>query len=320
MRRTTKLATYQAKLSTLGVTAALVATALVAGTPVALASPHSEVASAFDVDDRFDLHVSLEYGLELHRAGIRREQSGLAGTQPTDPVPVVKDLYFEGSRHLIMPRLELGLFTDLSLTAALPVVISDGRTLLLDQRASPCVFPGGGQAATCIDRTNSSTIADAILPANGFDADNPGGPGFTDGATLFRGPTRAGLDQAHLGLVWAPMNQDRDDTKPTWKIGVEGRVAIGAPMRLDPQNPGSQTSVGRGLHELHAFTSFARRLRWALAAEPFERQALEQALSSMRARTAESQAAMHAALVDLADQLPREQRRKLGGKLRRSGH
>jgi hypothetical protein len=62
------------------------------------------------------------------------------------------------------------------------------------------------------------------------------------------------------------MNQDRDDTKPTWKIGVEGRVAIGAPMRLNPQNPGSQTSVGRGLHELHAFTSFARRLRWA---EPF---------------------------------------------------
>jgi Spy/CpxP family protein refolding chaperone len=63
-----------------------------------------------------------------------------------------------------------------------------------------------------------------------------------------------------------------------------------------------------------------RAVRDALAAEPFERQALEQALSSMRARTAESQAAMHAALVDLADQLPREQRRKLGGKLRRSGH
>lgn len=242
------------------------ATALVGGASVVLASPHSEVASAFDAEDRFDLHLTLEYGLELHRAGIRREQSGLPGTQPTDPVPVVRDLYFEGARHLVVPRLELGLFTDVSFTAALPVVLSDGRSLLLDQRNSPCVFPGGSQPATCIDRTNSTTIADGILPANGFDAENPGGPGFAAGATLFRGPTRAGLDQVHVGLVWAPMNQDRDDTKPTWKIGAEGRLAIGAPMRLNAQNPDAETSVGRGVHEVHAWTSFARRLRWA---EPF---------------------------------------------------
>lgn len=240
--------------------------ALVGGAPEALASPHSEVASGFDAGDRIDLHVTLEYGLELHRAGIRREQSGLPGTQPTDPVPLVKDLYFEGSRHLLMPRLELGLFTDFSFTAALPVVISDGRTILLDQRNRPCVFPGGSAPATCIDRTNSTTIADGILPASGFDAENPGGPGFASGATLFRGPARAGLDQVHLGLTWAPMNQARDETKPTWKIGAEGRLAIGAPMRLNPDNPGSETSVGRGLHEVHVWTSFARRMRWA---EPF---------------------------------------------------
>jgi hypothetical protein len=242
------------------------ASALVGSASVALASPHSEVASAFDAEDRFDLHLTLEYGLELHRAGIRREQSGLPGTQPTDPVPVAKDLYFEGARHLIVPRLALGLFTDVSFTAALPVVISDGRSVLLDQRNAPCVFPGGTQPATCIDRTNSTTIADGLLPANGYDAENPGGPGFAAGATLFRGPARAGLDQVHVGLVWAPMNQDRDDTKPTWKIGAEGRLALGAPMRLNVLNPDSETSVGRGLHEVYAWTSFARRLRYA---EPF---------------------------------------------------
>lgn len=238
----------------------------VGGVSVALANPPGEVVSAFDPDDRFDLHVTLEYGLELHRASIRREQAGLPGTQPTDPLPVVKDLYFEGSRHLIVPRVDLGLFTDLSLTAALPVVISDSRSLLLDQRSSPCVFPGGGQNATCIDRSNSTTVQDQILPANGFDAENPGGGGFPDGATIFRGPNRAGIDQVQLGLVWAPMNQQRDPTKPTWKIGAEGRVAVGAPMRLSVQNPGSETSVGRGLHELSVWMSFARRMRWA---EPF---------------------------------------------------
>jgi hypothetical protein len=242
------------------------ATALVEGAAVASASPYSEVASGFDAEDRFDLHLTLAYGLELHRAGIRREQAGFPGTQPTDPVPVVKDLYFEGSRHLLMPRLELGLFTDLSFSAALPVVLSDSRALLFDQRDTPCVFPGGSAPATCIDRTNSTTIQDGILPANGFDADNPGGPGFASGATIFRGPTRAGLDQIHLGLAWAPMNQDRDDTKPTWKLGAEARLAIGAPMRLNAQSPGSETSVGRGVHEVHLWTTFARRMRWA---EPF---------------------------------------------------
>jgi hypothetical protein len=245
---------------------AVAATALVGSASVALASPHSEVASAFDDDDRFDVHITLTYGLELHRASIRREQAGLPGTQPTDPLPQARDLYFEGARHLVVPRLELGLFTDVSFTAALPVVLSDGRSLLLDQRNTPCVFPGGSQPATCIDRTNSTTVADGILPANGYDAENPGGPGFAAGATLFRGPTRAGLDQVHLGLVWAPMNQDRDDTKPTWKIGAEGRLALGAPMRLNVQNPDSEASVGRGVHEVHAWTSFSRRLRWA---EPF---------------------------------------------------
>jgi hypothetical protein len=242
------------------------AVGLVGGVSAALASPPGEVVSAFDPDDRFDLHLTLEYGLELHRASIRREQAGLPGTQPTDPLPVVKDLYFEGSRHLVVPRLDLGLFTDFSFTAALPVVISDSRSLSLDQRDSPCVFPGGGGAATCIDRSNSTTVQDGILPANGYDAQNPGGPGFPDGATIFRGPDRAGLDQVHLGLVWAPMNQDRDATKPTWKIGAEGRVALGAPMRLNAQSPDSEASVGRGLHEIYAWTSFTRRMRWA---EPF---------------------------------------------------
>ncbi len=242
------------------------AVGLVGGVSAALASPPGEVVSAFDPDDRFDLHLTLDYGLEMHRASIRREQAGLPGTQPTDPLPVVKDLYFEGSRHLVVPRLDLGLFTDFSLTVALPVVISDSRSLSLDQRNSPCVFPGGSQAATCIDRSNSSTVQDGILPANGFDAQNPGGAGFPDGATIFRGPDRAGLDQVHLGLVWALMNQDRDQTKPTWKLGAEGRVALGAPMRLNVQAPDSETSVGRGMHEIYAWTSFARRMRYA---EPF---------------------------------------------------
>ena len=35
------------------------------------------------------------------------------------------------------------------------------------------------------------------------------------------------------GFVWAPMNQRRDDTKPTWVLGVELRMAVGKIARFD---------------------------------------------------------------------------------------
>jgi hypothetical protein len=128
------------------------------------------------------------------------------------------------------------------------------------------VFPGTGEEPTCIDRSNSSTIGDGLLPASGFDADSPDGSDLGTGDTIFRGPTRRGLDQIHLGITWAPMNQRRDSTKPTWKLGAEARVAVGKPMRLDPQSPASDTGVGRGVHEVRLWTSFAKNMGWA---EPY---------------------------------------------------
>jgi hypothetical protein len=234
----------------------------------ATASPYSEVASGFDEDDPFDLHVRIDYDVAVRRAAIKREVVGFPGTLPGDPMPIAKDLVFRGIRHTVTPRFDLGVFTDLAVTAALPIVVSDRRTLSFDQRATPCVFPGGGDAPTCINADNSTAVRDGLLPATGFDARDPTGPGFTDpdDATIFRGPGRSGLDQLHLGLVWAPMNQERDPTKPTWKIGTEMRLAVGRTMKLDRRDPSRETGVGRGLHEVRAWTSMARRTSWA---EPY---------------------------------------------------
>src|SRR5262249_59146001 len=133
-----------------------------------------------------------------------------------------------------------------------------------DQRATPCTFSGD---ATCVNRSNSSTIASGILPMNGFDARDPV-IGFTDPANplIFRGPDRSGLDQIYLGVGWAPMSQRRDDTKPTWKLGAELRLAIGTIARLERGNPGNQTGVGQGDHEVRLWSTFARRRGWA---EPY---------------------------------------------------
>jgi len=104
-----------------------------AGAPTALAGPHSEVASAFDEGDKFDLFVSIDYLFDIRHSTIKREFSGFEGTGPDDPLPIVKDLVYSGSRHTIVPRFELGIFHDLALSLAMPIVVSDSRSLEFDQ-------------------------------------------------------------------------------------------------------------------------------------------------------------------------------------------
>ncbi len=216
---------------------------------LASAGPHTDVASAFDKDDPFDLFVSFDYILGIHSAKVMRENVGGPGSSPTAPLPVDRDLKFSSTRHTLVPRIAMGVFSDMNISVALPIVISDNRSLDLDGT----------------NRTDSSTIGDGLLPMNGFNADDPG-TGFPSGNELFRGPTRRGLDQIHLGLTWAPMNQQRDDTKPTWKLGAEARLAIGTTAKFDRSDPTGQTGIGRGVNEVNLWTSIAKRSGWA---EPF---------------------------------------------------
>ncbi len=238
---------------------------------VADGGDYTEIGSALDKDDPFDLHVSLDYGFESRSGGIKREVTGdpsLAGMVPEGAVPMAKDLLFRGSRHVLTPKVRIGVYTDVEVNVALPIIIRDSYTLEFDQSALPCILPPDPGTPTCINALNSTTIQDGLLPTNGFDADDAAGPGFTDpnDPTIFRGTTRKGIDQIHLGAAWAPMNQKRDDTKPTWKIGAEFRVAVGDTMEFDRARPDKSTGVGRGLHEIRLWTSMAKRVSWS---EPF---------------------------------------------------
>lgn len=228
----------------------------------ALGAEGTEIASALDEGDPFDLYFGVSYAFEAKRAAIKREYAGPEFGSPDGPMPIVKDLVFRQDRHVLTPRLEVGIFHDTQLSVALPIVLHDSREWSFDQRAEPCMF---GMNATCINRDNSSTIQDGILPRTGFDADDPS-TGFADGALIFRGVDRAGLDQIHLGLAWAPMNQEKDETKPTWVLGFEFRLSIGKIMRFDAVAPGREDGVSRGVHEFRAYTSLSKRTRWA---EPF---------------------------------------------------
>jgi hypothetical protein len=193
-----------------------------------------------------DVLTEIDYTYELDSSTIQRERVGDPAADPLDGVPTVRDLEFKQFRHVLTPRLAVGLFRDTFVTAALPIVIQQARELrFIDSQ----------------NRAGSSTVSDGLVPMQGFDARDPGTP--TPGDLLFRGPNRHGLDQVHLGLGTAFMNQLKDDTKPTWKIGAEIRLAVGSIMKFDAMAPNQNKGVSRGVQELKVWTSFARKLGWA---------------------------------------------------------
>jgi hypothetical protein len=191
------------------------------------------------------IFVRVEYEYEQDTSLIKREAIGDPAADPLQPIPTHHELAFKQFRHTITPRVDVGLYHDLWFSAALPIIVQQARELSLD---------------TGVDR-NASTFLDGIIPAAGYDARDPTAP--PPGDLVFRGINRHGLDQVHLGLGYAPMNQAKDDTKPTWKLGAELRLAFGKVMKFDPMAPASETGVGYGVHELRLWTTFDRRLGWA---------------------------------------------------------
>lgn len=205
------------------------------------------------------IDVTIDYAYTARRSSLKRELAGLPGVDLDGPTPLVKDLVFRGSRHELRPRVEVGLPYGLAVALALPVALRDARRLDFDQRADGCVFAADPGRATCVDATNSTTVADGLLPAEGLDVD---GGGATAGATVFRGATRAGLDQLHAGASWKVTDQARDPSKPTWSVGAELRLSVGDVMEIDAARPARDDGVSRGVHELRAATALERRLGW----------------------------------------------------------
>lgn len=229
----------------------------------------TRVASSFDGDNKFDLHFGVGYDFNFKKAALLREWSDANNPSST----VVRDLLYQQFRHVVTPSLEIGLYKDLAVYLNVPIVVADQRTYSFDQEADPCRYGDGAtimNPATCVNHDNSTTIRDGIIPRGGFDATKPDSPynnfGGTDSQTIFKGATRRGVDQLHVGLKYAILNQDRLSHMPKWVIGIEGRFAIGKPMTFsrDTQmsDPSGNHSVGRGMHELGVWTSLSRRYRF----------------------------------------------------------
>ncbi|MCA9669200.1 MAG: hypothetical protein KC503_26570 [Myxococcales bacterium] len=234
-------------------------TALLLAAPVVHARTHgtggTELASAFDKDDPWDFHVSLGYSRRLKRGSVVRQLVGRDITQAN--VENVKELRYSQTTHKLNVRAEFGVFWDLQLHIEFPIILSDNRVLSFAQNGgSSCGTPA---STNCVTPRNSTTVRDGFVNGGAMAPDQiavAGSQGAPGGRVL---PIRSGLDQINFGLTWAVLNQKRDDTKPTWVIGFEARLAAGSTMRYDPANPQANTAVGRGLHQMHWWTAVAKR-------------------------------------------------------------
>jgi len=209
------------------------------GNPAGVVPTTSQRAGATQVQFEDD------YEYEADSALITREHAGDPNVDPLAPLPKDHALEFHQARHVLTPRLEVGVYRDVWVSFAAPIVLAQSRELDL----------AGG-----VDRTTSTSFLDGILPGNGFDARNPGTP--PGGNLVFRGVNRAGVPELRGGVGYAPMNQATDDTKPTWKLGAELHLAVGRVMRFDAVNPSRETGVSTGVDELRLWTSVDRRTRW----------------------------------------------------------
>jgi len=226
----------------------------------------TDVASSFDEHNRFDFRFRIGYEHLERRAQIKREIQGLTPGQ--DSTLLFKDLLYSSYRDQVSLRAEIGLYHDLALHFELPIIIEQSTTYAYDQSAgSACVFAPNANP-NCVDQTNSTTIADGLVPNLGYDAQN--NVAALAGPNLFRGALRgarggSGLDAFdtfNVGLTWAALSQMRDDTKPTWTVTLEGQFSIGNVMRFNRAAPDANHGVSDGTHRLVVRTALSKRFKY----------------------------------------------------------
>src|SRR5688500_6945390 len=102
---------------------------VVAAGAEARAAQVTEVADAVDGDDPFDAYLELKFDVTRHSGVLTRENFQPPENEPTGTPRIadVQEMQFEHVRFRIRPRLEVGIFHDLSVFAEWPIVIWDQK-------------------------------------------------------------------------------------------------------------------------------------------------------------------------------------------------
>jgi len=215
----------------------------------------TSVVDAFDGDDPFDLNLTLGFQQTWKHSNIHREtslnQPGLSSGGYVAGTENVAS--YSRSTSTLQTGADIGIYKDLAIIFRLPIILSDQQSLG--------------------DLNGSSAEPQLLQDSQGHQLFN----------VPFKSPTRSGIDWFSLGLDWAIYNQQRNPSKPTWVVGVEGRFAVGTPLHAcnaaaaiqcpypgptNGPNAGQSRDPGisRGMDTVSAHTVFSRRFGYV---EPY---------------------------------------------------
>ncbi|WP_242393429.1 hypothetical protein [Anaeromyxobacter oryzisoli] len=156
-------------------------------------------------DDPFALQISVRWDHTQERATISREQAYAPAATTED----LNELRYSRVQNDFVTRVALALYTDVELHAELPYSFTDDVAWRFGTRNGMPVSASTSSIATNgIDAMGQACAVSPcpLFPVSGKDT------------TVFHGGK---LGDLRAGLAWAIFNDRRDDTKPTWLVGLD---------------------------------------------------------------------------------------------------
>ena len=254
-------------------TSGFIALALATGgmAQAARAASITDVPDAAEEGNPIDVHLELKFDFVRSSALITRENTQ---PPPDDPSGArrtadVKELQWERQRFRLKPQLQVGVFHDLALFAEWPIVLWDSQTtqfadgtdasnstLVRDQAPNPSPTVDGWPE-TAGAGNNKPEVQDRKygFPANGYNNwrfDNQGKwAGY-----------RQGLDNPSFGVRCSPLNNDRDETKPTITLQADYTPPFFGfmdPTKDELEDTSAPGKVSDGLHKFHFSIASSKR-------------------------------------------------------------
>jgi hypothetical protein len=202
----------------------------------------TDVADAADGDDPIDINIDVGFRSTLKRAKITHEWGQLWNeTNDTYDRPDFDELRYERQIYAMDYKIQIGLYHDVELYVNLPWIISDTRK---------------------INFTGAVTPATSTLFCPGT-CQHQGYPGHSLAVDPSVGPSteRAGIGDMQVGMKWAIFNDERDDTKSVWIVGLDYKIPSGKLALPDQVSDGSTGTVGMGQHVITPFMLFSKRFK-----------------------------------------------------------
>jgi hypothetical protein len=196
------------RLPVIAVSAALV----LAGS--ARAAEVTRVATAADPGNPIDVDLSIRWD-RLQKTGLISREWNVGGV-----IEDVPQLRFTQKATAIVPRVAVGVYRDLELHAEIPYVLADD----MEWRYATV----GGIPA---DVAGLDTIQDNDVTPSGVPCTPGTCPLFPvgGGTTVYHGGKAGDL---LVGIAWAILSDQRDDTKPKWIVGLD--LTFPTAERYDP--------------------------------------------------------------------------------------